>query len=327
MKAIVCKAFGPAETLSFEEVPSRALQANEVRVRVRAAGVNFPDSLIIQGLYQFRPDPPFSPGAEVAGEVSEVGTQVSHVRVGDSVMCFMRWGGYAQEAVVSADRVFPMPKGMDYVTAAAFPMVYGTAYHALAQRGQLARGETLLVLGASGGVGLAAVELGKVFGARVIAAASSPEKLALCRDHGADECIDYSRGSLKEQVRALTDGRGADVIFDPVGGDAFDQCLSAINWKGRLLVVGFASGTIPRAAANRILLKGCAVVGVFWGAFMEREPQLARENFLSLFELFEAGKIQPYVSQTFPLCDAALALEAITSRRATGKIVLTVDDE
>lgn len=327
MKAIVCKEFGPPEQLAYEDVAARELQPDEVRVRVHAAGVNFPDSLIIQGLYQFRPDPPFSPGAEAAGEVSEVGSQVHHVRKGDAVMCFMRWGAYAQEVVVSANRVFPMAKGMDYATAAAFPMVYGTAYHALQQRAQLARDETLLVLGAAGGVGLAAVELGKVMGARVIAAASSEDKLALCREHGADEGIDYSQGSLKEQVRALTDGKGADVIFDPVGGDAFDQCLSAINWKGRLLVVGFASGTIPKAAANRILLKGCAVVGVFWGAFMEREPQLARENFLALFELFQAGRIRPYVSQTFALRDAAQALHAITSRRATGKIVLTMDDD
>ena len=326
MKAIVCKGYGPAEELVFEEVASPALQPDEVRVRVRAAGVNFPDSLIIQGLYQFRPDPPFSPGAEVAGEVVELGDEVRHVRVGDPVMCTMRWGGYAEEVVVPASRVFPVAKGMDFVTAAAFPMVYGTAYHALKQRGELAKGETLLVLGAAGGVGLAAVELGRIMQARVVAAAGSDDKLAVCREHGADELINYSQGSLKEQVRALTDGKGADVIFDPVGGDAFDQCLSAINWKGRLLVVGFASGTIPKAAANRILLKGCSVVGVFWGAFMEREPQLARDNFLDLFELFENGRIHPHVSETYPLKDAAQALQALTARRTTGKIVLTVDE-
>lgn len=325
MKAIVCKQFGPPDKLVFEETASAPLQPDEVRIRVRAAGVNFPDSLIIQGLYQFRPDPPFSPGAEVAGEVVEMGSQVRHVREGDAVMCFMRWGGYAEEVVASANRVFPVAKGMDFVSAAAFPMVYGTAYHALTQRGALSKGETLLVLGAAGGVGLAAVELGKILGARVIAAAGSDDKLAVCKERGADELINYSKGSLKESVRALTDGRGADVIFDPVGGDAFDQCLSAINWKGRLLVIGFASGTIPKAAANRILLKGCSVVGVFWGAFMEREPQLARENFLALFELFGAGQIHPYVSETYPLKDAALALQALASRRTAGKIVLRVD--
>lgn len=325
VKAIVCREFGPAEKLVYDDVEPPDLGADQVRVGVEACGVNFPDTLIIEGKYQYRPDPPFSPGAEVAGRVIEVGAGVRHVRVGDRVIAFVSWGGYAEQVVAPGGRVIPAAKGMDAKTAAAFPMVYGTAYHALVQRGELKKSETLLVLGAAGGVGLAAVELGKLMGARVIAAASSDEKLALCKEYGADELIDYSAGSLKERVRALTGGNGADVIFDPVGGDAFDQSLSAINWKGRILVVGFAGGRIPKAAVNRILLKGCSVVGVFWGAFMEREPAQGRENFLQLYEWFEAGRIRPHISRVYPLRDAARALNDLTSRTTTGKLVLTVE--
>lgn len=326
MRAILCKEYGPPEKLVLEEIEPPEMKSNEVRIGVEACGVNFPDSLIIEGKYQFRPDPPFSPGAEVAGKVLEVGSEVTHVRVGDQVMAMTTWGGYAEQLIAPAAKVIPMPRSMDFVTGAGFPMVYGTSYHALKQRAQIQPGETLLVLGAAGGVGLAAVELGKAMGARVIAAAGSEEKLQVCAEHGADELINYREKELKTEVRRLTDDKGADVIYDPVGGDAFDQSLSAINWKGRILVVGFASGTIPKAAVNRVLLKGCAIVGVFWGRFMGEEPQVGRENFLELFELFEAGKLKPHVSRTYPLAQAADALNELTGRRSVGKVILRVTE-
>lgn len=325
MRAILCKEYGPPEKLVLEEVEPPPMKDSEVRIGVEACGVNFPDSLIIQGKYQFQPDMPFSPGAEVAGKVLEVGADVTHVRAGDPVLAMTLHGGYAEQVVASAAEVVPMPKGMDFETAAGFPMVYGTSYHALKQRAQLKAGETLLVLGAAGGVGLAAVELGKAMGARVIAAAGSEEKLQACADHGADELLNYREKELKSEVKRLTGGKGADVIYDPVGGDMFDQALSAINWNGRILVVGFASGTIPKAAVNRVLLKGCAVVGVFWGRFMGEEPQAGRENFLELFELFDAGKLHPHVSRAFPLAKAADALNELTGRRSIGKVILRVN--
>jgi NADPH2:quinone reductase len=322
VKAIVCKTFGPPEALVYEDVPSRGLGKSEVRIAVKAAGVNFPDSLIIQGKYQFKAEPPFTPGGEVAGTVIEVGEKVKHVRAGDAVAAMLLTGGYAEEAVTSGDSVMPLPKGMDLTDAAAFPFIYGTTYHALKQRGALAAGETLLVLGAAGGVGLAAVQLGKLMGARVIAAASSAEKLAVCKEHGADELVNYTTDSLKETVKKLTKGQGADVIYDPVGGDLAQDCFSCINWNGRYLVIGFAAGKIPEVALNRLLLKGAAAVGVFWGAFAQREPKLNWENFQQLFAWYTEGKLKPHVSRKYPLAQAGQALRDMLERKVTGKVLL-----
>ena len=322
MKAIVCKTFGPPEALVLEDVPSRPIGKGEVRIAVKAAGVNFPDTLIIQGKYQLKADPPFTPGGEVAGTVVEVGEKVKHVRTGDAVAALLPTGGYAEEAVASGEAVIPLPRGMDLNDAAGFPFIYGTTLHALKQRGQLKAGETLLVLGAAGGVGLAAVQLGKLMGARVIAAASSADKLAICKEHGADELVNYSTESLKESVKKLTKGQGADVIYDPVGGELAQDCFSCINWNGRFLVIGFAGGKIPEVALNRLLLKGAAAVGVFWGAFVAREPKANWENFQQLFAWYTEGKLKPHISKTYPLAQASVALRDMLERKVTGKVVL-----
>jgi len=323
MRAVLCKEHGPPESLVMVDLPSPPCGAGQVRIAVHACGVNFPDTLIIQNKYQFKPPLPFTPGGEVAGEIIEVGAGVTNARVGDRVISMVGWGGYADELVADAHTIMPIPDGMDYVTGAGFTMVYGTSYYALKQRADIRPGETLLVLGAAGGVGLSAVELGKLMGARVIAAASSDSKLELCRQYGADEVINYSRESIKDRTKELTGGAGADVIYDAVGGDAFDQAMRCIAWKGRLLVIGFASGRIPELSVNLVLLKGCDVVGVFWGAFTAREPDVNRQNLADLGAYFRAGKIKPHVSATFPLERAADALNVILERKATGKIVLT----
>ena len=284
--------------------------------------MNFPDTLIIEGKYQLKAEPPFAPGAEVAGVVREIGARVKQVAVGDRVAAVLPVGGYAEQAIASADAVLRLPTAMSFEQAAGFPLAYGTSMHALRQRGQLKAGETLLVLGAAGGVGLTAVQIGKLMGARVIAAASSAEKLELCRQQGADEVIDYSKESLKEAVKKLTKGQGVDVIYDPVGGQLAQDCLSCIAWNGRYLIIGFASGSIPEFAVNRLLLKGAAAVGVFWGAFIAREPALSAENFQQLFAWFEQGKLQPHVSRCYPLKDAGVALRDMMERKATGKLIL-----
>lgn len=322
MKAIVCRTLGPPESLRVEDLPSRPPGPGEVRIAVKAAGVNFPDTLIIQGKYQLKAQPPFTPGSEVAGTVLEVGAKIKHVRAGDHVAAIVPVGGYAEEVVAAGDAVIPLPADMDFADGAVLPMVYGTTLHALKQRGQLRAGETLLVLGAAGGVGLAAVQLGKLMGARVIAAASSADKLALCRQQGADELVDYSKESLKEAVKGLTKGQGADVIYDPVGGDLAQDCFSCINWNGRYLVIGFAAGKIPEVALNRLLLKGAAAVGVFWGAFIAREPKANWENFQQLFAWYAEGKFRPQVTKQYPLADAGRALRDLADRKATGKLVL-----
>lgn len=322
MKAIVCRELGPPERLHYEDVPEPVPQPDEVCIRVHAAGVNFPDTLIIQGRYQVRAEPPFTPGAEVAGEVLAVGERIRHLRAGDRVAALLPYGGYAEQVCAPGEAVIALPRELDFETGAAFPLAYGTTIHALVQRGRLAAGETLLVLGAGGGVGLAAVQIGKLLGARVIAAAGSPEKLALAQHYGADAVINYRHESLKEQVKALTDGKGADVIYDPVGGDLAQDCLSCINWNGRYLIIGFAAGGIPQLAANRLLLKGASAVGVFWGAFMAREPKVNFDNFERLMAWITAGDLRPHVSRTYPLADAAQALADMAARRVTGKIVL-----
>ncbi len=322
MKAIVCKELGPPEKLVFEEIKDAPMGPGDVRIAVAAAGINFPDTLIIQGKYQFKATPPFTPGAEVAGTVIEIGAKVRHVAIGDPVAALMAVGGYATQAVAPGDGVMKLPKDFDLIAAAGFPLAYGTTIHALKQRAKIQAGETLLVLGAAGGTGLSAVQIGKLMGARVIAAASSADKLALCREQGADEVIDYSKESLKEAVKKLTKGQGADVIYDPVGGELAQDCFSAINWNGRYLVIGFASGTIPDVALNRLLLKGAAAVGVFWGAFVVREPKINAENYAQLFAWHAEGRLKPYVSKTYPLADAAQALRDMLDRKVTGKIVL-----
>jgi NADPH2:quinone reductase len=324
MKAVLCKAFGPAETLVLEEIASPEAKKNEILLEVHAAGVNFPDTLIIEGKYQFKPPFPFSPGGEAAGVVKSVGEKVTHLKVGDRVMALTGWGSFAEEVAVPGYNVMPVPASMDFASAAAFGMTYGTSMHALKQRANLQPGETLLVLGASGGVGLAAVEIGKAMGAKVIAAASSAEKLEVAKAAGADELINYSESNLKDEVKRLTGGQGADVIYDPVGGDLFDAAIRSIAWNGRLLVVGFASGRIPELPVNLTLLKGAAVVGVFWGAFAQRQPQDNAANFQQLFAWHAEGKLKPLVSKTFPLAQAAEAINMLGQRKAVGKVVVQV---
>ncbi|MCU1721859.1 NADPH:quinone oxidoreductase family protein [Pseudomonas sp. 5P_5.1_Bac1] len=324
MKAVLCKAHGPARDLVLEDVASPTPKKNEILLDVHAASVNFPDTLIIEGKYQFQPPLPFSPGGEAAGVVAAAGENAGAFKVGDRVMALTGWGSFAEQVAVPAYNVMPIPEGMDFATASAFGMTYGTSMHALRQRGQLQAGETLLVLGASGGVGLAAVEIGKAMGARVIAAASSAEKLEIAKAAGADELIDYSQSSLKDEIKRLTGGKGVDVIYDPVGGDLFDQAVRGLAWNGRLLVVGFASGRIPELPVNLVLLKGAAVLGVFWGSFAQRQPADNAANFQQLFAWFAEGKLKPLVSKTYPLAEAGLAIEQLAGRKAVGKLVVKV---
>lgn len=325
MKAVLCKAFGPAENLVVEEIDSPEIKKGEVLLEVHAAGVNFPDTLIIEGKYQFKPPFPFSPGGEAAGVVTAVGEKVSHLKIGDRVMALTGWGSFAEQVAVPGQNVLPIPAEMDFTTAAAFSMTYGTSMHALKQRANLQPGETLLVLGASGGVGLAAVEIGKAMGARVIAAASTSEKLEIARNAGADELINYSESSLRERLKELTGGQGVDVIYDPVGGQLFEEAFRSIAWNGRMLVVGFAAGgDIPSLPANLPLLKGAALIGVFWGAFAQRQPQDNAANFRQLFAWHAEGKLKPLVSQTFALEQAAEAINTLGQRKAVGKLVMKV---
>jgi len=324
MKAVLCKAFGPPESLVVEEIADLVPGDGEVVVDVKAAGVNFPDVLIIQNKYQVKPPLPFSPGSEVSGIVRAVGAKVATVRPGDQVFALSSHGGFAEQAAVDARRVLPMPPGMDFATAAAFGLTYATSDHALRDRAQLASTETLLVLGAAGGVGLAAIEIGKAIGARVIACASSEDKLAVCREHGADATINYASQDLRERIKDLTDNRGPDVIYDPVGGPYTEPALRSIAWRGRLLVVGFAAGDIPKIPLNLTLLKGCAIVGVFWGEFARREPARFAESIGQLGRWFADGRIKPHISATFPLDRAADALALMAARKVTGKVVLTV---
>jgi NADPH:quinone reductase len=322
MKAVLCKEYGPPDRLVVEECESPRPGRGEALLAVRAAGVNFPDVLIIQNKYQFRPPLPFSPGGEVAGVVKALGDGVNGLKVGDRVIGSTGWGGFAEELVLDASRVIRIPDAMDFVTASAFLLTYGTSHYALKDRAQIRPGETLLVLGAAGGVGLAAVELGKVMGARVIAAASTPEKLAVCTEHGADETIDYAREDLKERVKQLTGGDGVDVVYDPVGGAFSEAALRATAWNGRFLVIGFAAGDIPKIPLNLVLLKGCQIVGVFWGAFTAREAERNRANIAELMDWYCAGKLKPHVSATYPLERAADALNDMVERRVMGKVVL-----
>ena len=324
MKAVRCNAYGPPEHLVLEEVEPLKPGPGQVVVSVKACGVNFPDTLIIQGLYQFKPSPPFSPGAEVAGIVKEVGAGVERVKPGDRVIAFSAYGGFAEEMLAEASGLIPMPATMDFDTAASFVMTYGTCIHALKDRAHLQPGATLLVLGAAGGIGLAAVEIGKVLGAKVLAAASSDEKLTICRQHGADDTINYSYEDLKERVKALTNAQGVDVILDPVGGAYSEPAMRSMAWNGRFLIIGFTTGDIPRIPLNLPLLKGCSIVGVFWGSFAERFPHHNQENVRELLGWLQAGKIKPRISARYPLERAADALNDIHQRKVMGKVVLVV---
>src|SRR5918999_2321079 len=289
MKAVLCKQFGPPDSLVVEELASPRAGPGEVVVAVKAASVNFPDVLIIQNKYQFKPPLPFSPGSELAGVVKELGAGVQGFRPGDKVMAFTTYGAFAEEVKTEATRLVPIPAGMDYTQAAAFLLTYGTSDHALRDRGKLAAGETLLVLGAAGGVGLAAIEIGKALGARVIACASTEEKLAVCREHGADAGINYASEDLRERIKALSDGRGVDVVYDAVGGPYTEPAFRSLAWRGRHLVVGFAAGEIPKLPLNLALLKGAALVGVFWGDFARREPREFAESVAQLARWYREG--------------------------------------
>ena len=325
MKAVLCKEWGTADSLVIEDIAVPEPGRGEVRIRVHAAGLNFADTLMIQGLYQVQPTRPFSPGYEVAGIVDACGADVSSVRAGDRVMAPLPFGGYAEYVVAEEKRLFRMPEAMSFVEGAAFTVAYGTSNVGLRHRGQLRADEVLLVHGAAGGVGLAAVEIGHHLGALVIATAGSAEKLELAATHGADHGINYRAEDIRERVKALTDGQGADVIYDPVGGDVFDASLRCINWEGRLLIVGFAEGRIPSAAANYLLVKNCAAVGVFWGPYMDREPQTVRDSMHELIDWYQDGALKPHVSHVLPLEQVTEGLQLLLSRQSMGRVVLQLD--
>ena len=333
MKAILCKAFGPPDTLVLEDVPSLAPKDHEVVVAVKAAAVNFPDTLMIEGKYQFQPPFPFSPGGELAGIVKQCGAKVTALKPGDRVMASSGVGAFAEEAAVDAARCLLMPEGLDFATASGFVMTYGTSHYALKDRARLQKGESLLVLGAAGGVGLAAVELGKLMGARVIAAASSEGKLAVARAHGADEGLLYSaepldRGAQKafsDAIKAKTDGQGVDVVYDPVGASYAEPAVRALAWEGRFLVIGFAGGEIPKLPLNLPLLKSCQIVGVFWGAFTMRNPERNTAHLKELVGWIKEGKLKPHICQTFPLAETPQALAYMAARKAQGKIIISME--
>jgi NADPH:quinone reductase len=327
MKAILCKAFGGPETLALEELELPSPSQKEVLIDVYACGANFPDALIIQNKYQFKPNLPFSPGGEIAGIVKSVGEKVTNFKVGDKVLALSIWGGFAEQVLVDSARVFPMPPSMSFITAASSLYTFGTSFHALKDRGQLKKGDTILVLGAAGGVGIAAVELAKLMGARVIAAASSEEKLALCKSKGADYCINYSNQDLKLAIKEITQGQGVDIVYDPIGGALAEPALRSMAWNGRYLVVGFASGEIPQLPFNLALLKGSAVVGVFWGSFAEREPANSLKNFGELLNWMREGKIAQPIHKIYSLEESPMAILDLMERRVLGKAVVQIREE
>ena len=322
MKAVRCKQWGPSDSLVIEDLPDLAPAAGEVVVDVKAAGVNFPDVLTVQGKYQVRPELPFTPGNEFAGSVRAVGAGVTAFAPGQHVIGFTRTGAFAEQVLAPVEALMPMPPGMDFDTAAAITLTYGTSHHAVVDRGALQPGETMLVLGAAGGVGLAAIEIGKALGARVIAAASTDEKLAICRAHGADVVINYETEDLREALKAATGGRGPDVIYDPVGGPYSEPALRSIAWRGRHLVVGFAAGEIPKLPWNLMLLKGASVIGVFWGDFVRREPAANLAAMRQMLGWMAEGKLKPLVSRKYALADTAQALNDMAARKVMGKVVI-----
>ena len=324
MRALVCNAYGPPESLVIEERDDPLPGPGEIVVDVAAAGINFPDVLVIAGKYQVKTPPPFVPGNEAAGVVSGVGDDVGGFEIGDRVIIATRGGAFAEKCIASAPLTIPMPAGLDFEQAAGFSVTYGTSYHALKQGAKLQSGETVLVLGAAGGVGIAAVEIAKAFGARVIAAASSTEKLEFARAAGADETIDYSSVSLRDSLKELTGDKGVDVVLDPVGGDLAQQALRALAWHGRYLVIGFASGEIPEFAANIVLLKEARIIGVWWGTWLAKNPEAQMQNLEDLVGLLEAGRLNPRITESYAFDDFSKAFAAITERRAKGKVILRI---
>jgi NADPH2:quinone reductase len=322
MRAVVAEKVSAPEDLSVIELPEPSPGPGEVRIDVKATALNFADTLIIGHKYQVKPDFPFSPGFEVAGVISAIGDGVVDFKVGDRAIATMDYGAYREQVIVEEYLAHPFPEAMDFATAASFPVAYGTSYVGLLRRSHITPGETVLVHGAAGGVGLTAVEIAKAAGAKVIATASSAEKCALTIAHGADHAINYSEGEFRDQVKDLTGGAGADVIYDPVGGDVFDQSLRCINWGGRILVIGFAAGRIPSIPANILLVKSCSAIGVFWSSHRRREPESLREDYRQLFEWWGEGKLKPHVGAKYPLGQAGEAMRALLSRKVPGKIVL-----
>ena len=320
MKAIVCNNFGPIQDIEYKEVDQPKLDDDSVSIDVKSVGVNFPDGLLVQGKYQLKPETPFIPGMEVAGEIMKTGQHVSNFKIGDRVAALSQLNGYAEQTLVKEASVFKIPENMSFDDSCALLCAYGTSHYALKQRGKLQKGELLVVLGASGSTGLAAIQIGKIMGAKVIAVASNEEKQKIAKDNGADISIGYD--NLKEELKTISDGKGVDVIFDPVGGDVFETVARTMARNGRLLVIGFASGTIPKLAVNLALVKEFSVVGVFWGAFTRGEPEEYKKNMIELFHWYENKLIKPLVDEKFPLSEASMVLEKILSRGAKGKIIL-----
>ncbi|MCH7413107.1 NADPH:quinone oxidoreductase family protein [Belliella sp. R4-6] len=325
MKAILCKEHGLPDSLIYTDILEPSINSTEVLIKVAACAVNFPDVLIIQNKYQFKPELPFSPGGEVSGVIEKVGADVKNLKVGQRVLALCGWGGFAEKVKVNSDRVFPIPDQMDFITAASTLYTFGTAYHALKDRAQIKSGETLLVLGASGGVGLAAVALGQVMGAKVIAAASTDEKLQVCKEHGAEILINYESEDIKERIKVLTDGKGVDVVLDVVGGKYSEPALRGMAWKGRYLVVGFAAGEIPKLPFNLALLKGCSVMGVFWGRFSTEEPEQNQQNIIELVEMIQEGKISQHIHKAYSLEESPKALQDMLDRKVIGKAIVEIE--
>lgn len=325
MRALLCNELGPADKLVVTDVPDATAGAGKVLVRVHAAGINFPDLLVIQGLYQVKVEPPFIPGNEAAGIIVEVGEGVKRYQPGDRVIIMPEGAAFAELCSVPAERVIPMPESLSFEQAAGFTITYGTSYHALKQAAKLQKDETVLVLGAAGGVGITAVECARAMGARVIAAASSDEKLAFARSAGADETINYSEESLKDRCKALTNGKGVDVVYDPVGGELAQQALRSLAWHGRYLVIGFASGDIPNFPANIALLKEASIMGIWWGTWLLKHPAESEQNMLELFTMLAKGTLTPRVTESWPLERYVEAFDSLSNRRARGKVILTLD--
>jgi len=327
MKAAICNEWGAPSSLTIGDMDAGEVGHTDARIAIHACGVNFADVLMIGGEYQVKPEFPFIPGAEIAGEVIEVGAGVPNVKPGDRVMGLVQTGGFAEEVVTNAATLIPIPDSMDYKTAAGFPIAYGTSHLALTHRGRLQPGETLLVYGASGGVGLTAVEIGKKLGATIIACASTPEKLEVTERYGANYTINYTEEDIRERVKTITGGRGADVVFDPVGGDAFDQALRAINWEGRILVIGFASGQIPEVPTNIALVKNISIVGVYWGAYLQQNPEVLINSLKTLLSWYDGQTLHPYISATYPLDKVADALDSLADRKSVGKVVVQIRED
>ncbi|MCP9767756.1 Zn-dependent oxidoreductase [Lacihabitans sp. LS3-19] len=327
MKALLCTEFGPAENLKYSEIVSPEPKENEIVIQIAACSANFPDTLIIENKYQFKPNLPFSPGGEVAGKIVKLGENVSNFQIGQRVFALCGWGGFAEEVCVGSDRVFPLPDYMNYVDGASLMYNFGTSYHALKNRAKLQAGERVLILGASGGVGLAAVELAKLMGAVVIAAASTDEKLEICKEKGADFTINYDKEDIREKIKEYTQNKGIDVVYDPVGDKYAEPALRSMAWNGRYLVVGFAAGEIPKLPFNLALLKGCSVVGVFWGQFSNLEPKESQENIMELANWYKEGKIKPHVFKTYTLENSAEALVDLRERKVIGKAVVVCNAE